>query len=585
MSWNDGEAADEAGRIEPWRLPAWLPFIVITLLAAILFALRLSAPPNLLDQDQERPGAYVLDVIKNGNWLCQRDLSGDITSKPPLYTWLCALATLACGRLSLFTLYLPGALAAWGTAGLVFRFGRTYFGTAAALMGAFASMLTTAGLKEFGLARTDGVFAFTVTAAALLAFRAWNRGGGWTGFWLMAAAATLTKGPLGLVLAGCGLLACCWERRSGTPMAIKGSHLFGFGLFLLLTAGWFLLTYRQFGPALVNKMVGRELIDAAVSEGGHHLPGTLFYRPALYYLGRAAPWSLLAYYGFWRVWRRPGDNARERRFERFLFCWFFVGLILFSIASHQRADLLWPIMPAGALLAGRELNRLARPASAVALMGALIVFAVVAVAGFSFYYFGPRARDPIIRQTLALKHLADEIERQGGGEFPFTQVDAPTGLQIYLNTWHSPVSWERAAELLRGPEPAFVAIKNLAKLEAARKPGDPPVYTLFGASAEQDNGFAKIVGNCPASEATNQFAFCSGSLSVRVRGALLERASEREFWFKAESRPAEIILTNESPAPRKLRCCVLNNGRWTCQERIMAAHEIWSTLLQAPGRF
>jgi len=42
----------------------------------------MGAPPNLLDQDQERPAAYVLDVIKNGNWLCQRDWTGDITSKP-----------------------------------------------------------------------------------------------------------------------------------------------------------------------------------------------------------------------------------------------------------------------------------------------------------------------------------------------------------------------------------------------------------------------------------------------------------------------------------------------------------------------
>src|SRR5262249_35456776 len=139
-----------------------------------------------------------------------RDLSGDITSKPPLFTWLAALATLACGRITMFSLYLPGALAALGTAWLLLGFGRKYFGPSAAMFAALAVMLSPAGLKEFGLARTDGVFAFTVTASALLAFQAWEHRGNWLWFWLMAAMATLTKGPLGVLLASMGLLSTFW---------------------------------------------------------------------------------------------------------------------------------------------------------------------------------------------------------------------------------------------------------------------------------------------------------------------------------------------------------------------------------------
>src|SRR4029077_19265400 len=132
--------------MEGVSVPRWAPMAVITLLAAALFILRLAAPPNLLDQDQERPGAYVLDVVKNAHWLCQRDLNGEITSKPPLYTWLSALVALARNRVDEFSLYLPGALAAWGTAWLIFAFGRTLFGSRAAFFAALASMLCTAGL-------------------------------------------------------------------------------------------------------------------------------------------------------------------------------------------------------------------------------------------------------------------------------------------------------------------------------------------------------------------------------------------------------------------------------------------------------
>jgi len=97
-----------------WVGARWQPFALVAVVAACLGVIRLTAPPNLLDQDQERPALYVLDATKNGHWLCQRDLSGDITSKPPLYTWLCALLTLANGRISLATLYLPCVLAGLG---------------------------------------------------------------------------------------------------------------------------------------------------------------------------------------------------------------------------------------------------------------------------------------------------------------------------------------------------------------------------------------------------------------------------------------------------------------------------------------
>jgi hypothetical protein len=86
---------------------------------------------------------------------------------------------------------------------------------------------------------------------------------------------------------------------------------------------------------------------------------------------------------------------------------------------------------------------------------------VTLLLGFSYYYFGPRAREPIIEQTVPLKKLAAEIEQNGGKEFPLTHVDDPMALQVYLNTLRPRVSYERAAQLLRGSEPAYVAMNDL----------------------------------------------------------------------------------------------------------------------------
>ena len=84
-------------------------FIFIAWLA--FFLLRLGGPPDLRDFDQERPASYIMDVVQNGNWMCQRDFQNAVSSKPPLYTWLAALTTIPLGRISRFSIYFPNALA------------------------------------------------------------------------------------------------------------------------------------------------------------------------------------------------------------------------------------------------------------------------------------------------------------------------------------------------------------------------------------------------------------------------------------------------------------------------------------------
>jgi 4-amino-4-deoxy-L-arabinose transferase-like glycosyltransferase len=476
-----------------WRWPLFVGFV-----AVVLFILRQSAPPNLLDQDQENPGAYVLDAVKNGHWICQRDLTGEITSKPPLYTWIAGLATVACGRISLFTLYLPGALALLGTALLVFVYGRDAFGERAALLGALACMLCPAGFKEFGLARTDGVFAFTVTAATFLAYDAWQGRRGWTPFWLMSAGATLTKGPLGVVLAAAGLLASFWEKRSDEPLRVRGSHWAGVMLFLVLTVGWLGLAYAQVGRALLDKLFLQELVFHVVQGEQKKTPGTQFYLSPLYYLARSAPWSLLAYYGLWRLWHAPASAVEERRFERFLSCWFGAGLLLFSLAPHQRGDLLWPIMPAGALIAGREVARLTTHLKAPAFERFVFGMVAFAVIGFSIYYFGPHAWHPLVRQTVALRTFAEQIERQGGRDLPLVHTDDPAALQIYLDTYRLPVPLETVATLLRGKSAVAVAVTDWTKLQALLNSGVPPVYTLLEQNGPVAEMNVRIVSNRPS---------------------------------------------------------------------------------------
>ena len=244
-----------------------------------------------MGNDQERPAAYTMDAVVNGNWIVQRDVSGDIASKPPMFPWLAGLATVALGRNSLFSLYLPTGLATLATALLLAAAGTRWGGWRTGLFAGLAWVLSPAGMKVAALARTDALFVFFVAVTALLGFGAWNRGRGWIGFWLAGVAATLTKGPLGLVLGAGGLLAYVWERRSGGASKIRGQPWLGLGLYLVLCGGWFALACWVEPEAVYRKMIVRELVGHATGSDVGTLPLAGLPLPFLYFLGRFAPWS------------------------------------------------------------------------------------------------------------------------------------------------------------------------------------------------------------------------------------------------------------------------------------------------------
>ncbi len=295
----------------------------------------------------------------------------------------------------------------------------------------------------------------------------------------------------------------------------------------------------------------------------------LFYQPILYYLGRAAPWSFFALYGFYRASKHPASDTNERRLERFLFCWFAVGLGILSLAPHQRADLLWPIMPAGALIAGRESNRLTVALPKAKVNWGIAIVVLVAVGGYGFYYFGPRGREPIQRQSLALRDFAATIGPDKG--LLITHVDDPMALQIYLNTLRRKVSFERAAELLRGREPAWVAIKDLGKLESARKTNDPPLHILMQAP----QGLSlRVVSNRPTWDKTDQAAFCAGWMHGKIHGGAVQKISEHLIGVRADQN-GQLFVSNESELPQELRIKVQTKAGNVDEHRTIRPTESW----------
>jgi 4-amino-4-deoxy-L-arabinose transferase-like glycosyltransferase len=525
----------------------WPGLVLLSCVAAVVFAIRLTGAPNLLD-NEFRLGACVLDVLQHGNWLCPHDVLGN-TDKPPMLSWVAALASWPFGRVTFFTLYLPTALATLLTAWVVAIAGGNRFGRRAGVFGGLAFLLSHVAAAQMGTARWDGLFALTVTVAALAAFRAWSLGSGWTLFWLAAALATLTKGPLGVVLAGFGLVADGWERLEGRRKPLQGSHAAGIGLFLLITVGWFLLAYRRVGPHLVHNM----FVDEFVGNMVEHRMAYNFVKPLGDFTWNFAPWSLFAIVGLVRVVVRPSLDDEVRRFERFLACWAVLGVLLFCLSPHNQARLLAPMIPPAAILAGRELDRLARRLSA-RVVAAVTSAAIVVMLGFFVWEFHHRLlRRAAVRETLATLELARSIQARGAAALPLTYVaDSPFAIQLALNTMRPPISVDEAAALLQGEPAAFVVTAHLPKLLRALGTAASRTHVVARAT-DQGVTYLVVVSNRSELATDQRTAARVGPLLVTLTGVELGPTWDNVLDLRRGPEAGDAAIENVSNAPQEVK--------------------------------
>ncbi len=542
--------------------------------AVAIFGIRLTGLPNLVDNEY-RLGASVLNVIQSGNWIVPHDSFGN-TDKPPMLAWLSALVSLPIGRVNLFTLYLPTALATLAATLLVFATGRRYFDPRAGFFGGLAYLLSNVVSQQMATARWDGLFALTVALIAVAAFHAWTSERGWTMFWLAAAVSTLTKGPLGILLGAFGLLAVPWERRSGHPRPLRGSHVLGIALFLVIVGGWFAAAYYRAGSHLIDNMVRSELVRHAVMRA----PGHRFRKPSSDFLFNFAPWSVLTLVGLWHIWSSPAADDGARRFERFCFWWFVGGLLLFSVSPHNPARLLYPIIPPAAIIAGREMARIAQTFRPRTMTVACVLVTLLALTVFTVKYHRFDRRRDHIRKTRALLDLHAAVNERAGDDFPLTYLsDVPFALQLTFNTMRPTVTFRQAAALLRDDAPAYVVVHDVARLRREMGRDPPPLYEVAGCTVAT-TPYLRIMSNRPQIEWGDPLAIGLGPLRLRLSGARLGPTQDGEIVVERRADPTSVTVVNGANEPTAVVLDVTRHGLPTRETRRLAAGEAWRVALE-----
>src|SRR5262245_32077540 len=178
-----------------WRAALWVTAAAVAMVAFDL------GRRILATNDEARFAMLAQDVLTRGHWMFPQLNGFPYDNKPPLLVWLIALASWPGGHVTQLTAALPSALAAVGTALVVFAVGRSLFGVTAGRLAALVAVTTQGWFLQAPLPMPDMLMTFFITAAVAMLWpiAAGRPGPWWLGFWGAMVAAFWSKGAAALL--------------------------------------------------------------------------------------------------------------------------------------------------------------------------------------------------------------------------------------------------------------------------------------------------------------------------------------------------------------------------------------------------
>jgi 4-amino-4-deoxy-L-arabinose transferase-like glycosyltransferase len=365
-------------------MPFWGVSMVAVLLGLVLFVWNLGSI-GLVDETPPLFAASARAMAESGDWLIPQVNGLPRYDKPPLVYWLMAAFYSLPGQhlwdpWGSWSAGLPSALASGATLLLLCLLTAWW---ERRVLGQPQGLWLVAGLL-YGLSPLVMLWSrIGVSDSLLTALVALAMVSSWCSFtsprvpwwisWLALGLATLTKGPVALVLfglcwAGYALLeqnvSRVWQRLRPLPGVLVS---------LVVAAPWYVVAFWREGTPFVESFFGYHNLQRFTQVVNRHASPWWFYGAML--LVASLPWSPLVLLGLWRGLRRGQSLAR------FAACWLLAVLLLFSLSATKLPSYWLPATPAAALLA---VSVLPQPDAAVRWclrLGACVALAVgVAVA-------------------------------------------------------------------------------------------------------------------------------------------------------------------------------------------------------------
>ena len=341
------------------------PIIVILLLLALsgyLYFFQLDKIA-LTDPDETFYAQTAKEMLQKGEWLTPTLYGKPQFEKPILFYWLIEISYKVFG-INEFAVRFPCAL--FGFLGLVgiYLLGRLLFGNRA---GIFSAVILATNLEYIilSIGCVTDIVLFTLLLFGLLFFfygqvRKVNY------FYFLSSAAfalaTLTKGPIGLLLPAFVIVLYLILTKDFAIFK-NGALLAGaLVVFLLIAKPWYVIMYKLHAQDFISAFFGFQNITRFLTP--EHKIGSQIYYNIPIVLGGFFPWSVFLPLGFWHFFKRAffsnneirntvHERLTERNYFLFILLWFFFIFTFFTASSTKLPTYIFPCFVSLALITGK----------------------------------------------------------------------------------------------------------------------------------------------------------------------------------------------------------------------------------------
>lgn len=326
--------------------------MMLSLLVIVLFCGLIYIPSavhrDLHYRDELRYVEVAREMLVSHQWLVPHLGGRFYSDKPPTYFWVLNLLKLIFGNYSTIAMVLSSIISSIIVVILTFSIGRLFMQARYALL---AALVLATSFLFFGMSifvRMDMMMNLFITGSFLVFFRGYCsdeeiKGKYYQLMFFLMGVATVIKGPAGFL--DPLVVVIVFLLLENNFSELKKMNLFrGILIFFAVVLLWIIPAVITGGKDYAYELLIIQTLGRSVDSFAHQ-------RPIYYYFTTFPltflPWSLFLISSFLYLF----NNRRTKRKElNFLFSWFWMPFLIFSMFSGKLDIYLLPIYPAASLL-------------------------------------------------------------------------------------------------------------------------------------------------------------------------------------------------------------------------------------------
>lgn len=291
------------------------------------------------------------EMVLSGDWISPRIYGRYWYDKPIFYYWELALSFALFG-FNEMAARLPAAILGSASVLFTYWFARRTYGEKT---GWLSAIILGTSVECWILSKaviTDSTLFLFMSGAVAFFYLGYTENRKYYFLcYLFAALATLTKGPIGILLPGLACLLFLLYKKDLKEMAHV--HLLsGLVLFILIAGAWYgTMCYLHGKDFLLNFIGVHNVLRATVSEHPSH--NKWYFYLMIYFIG-FAPWSFFIPFSLFRRWKERKLNLRSADdMTQLLVIYAFVIFLFFQLVATKYTTYTFPALFSLSILTAR----------------------------------------------------------------------------------------------------------------------------------------------------------------------------------------------------------------------------------------